>query len=374
MNKLFLIAALLLGSVVCAEGQATIQQTTASQNWYWNTTQPATLGTPQNSPILNLGSRYWSGADSGDTYAIQNICGTATNPSCLLTITHNGSSGVPVGIQSPAFIGSGTNPLISLSEGASPASLPATSVSLFPASTITTSYALGLPASYPTAAGPILVAGGASGSPLTAGLIFGSLSNPSGMEMQTASGTLTSGNLSSWNSSGDLVDSGVHGSGGFLQSSNTVRVTGTNFSVSNTTTLTAITGLAWTLPATAAAATYSFLCHLTWESGGATLAGLNLGLGISAAPTSIDATGDVTYASGATRSSTIRFVTNATTGAQSVVTSAAAAVTTTAYTVLLIGAIEGAPTGGSTFTIYAAPSTGTTTKIVITTGSFCQLF
>jgi hypothetical protein len=61
-------------------------------------------------------------------------------------------------------------------------------------------------------------------------------------------------------------------------------------------------------------------------------------------------------------------------GAQSVNQSGPAAASATAYDASLFGTIEGAPTAGSTFTIYAAPSTGSNTTIVITRGTFCQLY
>jgi hypothetical protein len=92
MRKLILTAALLLIAALHCTSQATIQQTTASQNWYWNTTAPATNAPlSQNSPLLNLGARYWNGSvDSADNYSIQNVCPNVSNPQCVLTISHTG--------------------------------------------------------------------------------------------------------------------------------------------------------------------------------------------------------------------------------------------------------------------------------------------
>jgi hypothetical protein len=99
---------------------------------------------------------------------------------------------------------------------------------------------------------------------------------------------------------------------------------------------------------------------------------LVLGINISAAPTQVTASAFIQSA--LTGTDTSAHISNATTGAQTVLTGAAAGATSTYYKFSIYGNIEAAPTAGSTFTITGATTSNTTTTINVPRGSACYLF
>jgi hypothetical protein len=136
-------------------------------------------------------------------------------------------------------------------------------------------------------------------------------------------------------------------------------------------TVTPSTVFSWTLPATAAAKNYTYTCDIMWESTGVTLVGPVFGVNISAAPTQLTAAGSVQNAlAGADVNG---YLSNTTTGSQTLVTSTAAGATTTNYWAKIWGTIEGAPTAGSNFIINAASTSGTTATLNVRRGSSCKL-
>lgn len=145
-------------------------------------------------------------------------------------------------------------------------------------------------------------------------------------------------------------------------------VSGADYTNSTTTPSTVFS---WTLPATSAAKTYRYSCDIMWESTNTTLVGPVFGVNISAAPTQLTASAQVSTAVAGTY--TTGYLSNATTGSQTLITSAAAAVTSTNYPAKIWGTIEGAPTAGSTFIINAASTSGTTATLNIRRGSACYL-
>jgi hypothetical protein len=148
----------------------------------------------------------------------------------------------------------------------------------------------------------------------------------------------------------------------------TQTVTGADYT--NTTT-TPSTVFSWTLPATAVAKNYRYTCDIMWESTAATLVGPVFGVNISAAPTQLTAAASVQNTlAGADVNG---YLSNTTTGSQTLVTSAAAGVTSTNYWAKIWGTIEGAAVAGSTFIINAASTSGTTASLNIRRGSGCYL-
>ena len=136
-------------------------------------------------------------------------------------------------------------------------------------------------------------------------------------------------------------------------------------------TVTPSTVFSWTLPATTAAKTYRFTCDILWESTAATLVGPVFGVNISAAPTQLTAAAAVQNTlAGADING---YLSNTTTGSQTLVTSSAAGVSSTNYWAKIWGTIEGAPVAGSTFIINAASTSGTTASLNIRRGSGCYL-
>jgi hypothetical protein len=136
-------------------------------------------------------------------------------------------------------------------------------------------------------------------------------------------------------------------------------------------TVTPSTVFSWTLPATAAARTYKYTCDIMWESTGVTLVGPVFGVNISSAPTQLTASASVQNAlAGADVNG---YLSNTTTGSQTLVTSGAAGVTSTNYWAKIWGTIEGAAAAGSTFIINAASTSGTTATLNIRRGSGCYL-
>jgi hypothetical protein len=145
-------------------------------------------------------------------------------------------------------------------------------------------------------------------------------------------------------------------------------VSGADYTNSTTTPSTVFS---WTLPATAAAKTYAYTCDILWESTNTTLVGPVFGVNISAAPTQLTAAASVQNTlAGADVNG---YLSNTTTGSQTVVTSAAAGVASTNYWAKIWGTIEGSPTAGATFIINAASTSATTATLNIRRGSRCEL-
>lgn len=145
-------------------------------------------------------------------------------------------------------------------------------------------------------------------------------------------------------------------------------VTGADYTNS---TVTPSTVFSWTLPATAAAKNYKYTCEIMWESTGVTLVGPVFGLNLSAAPTQL--TGAAAVQNALTGVDVNGYLSNTTTGSQTLVTSSAAGVTSTNYWARIWGTIEGSPTAGATFIINAASTSGTTATLNIRRGSACKL-
>jgi hypothetical protein len=161
---------------------------------------------------------------------------------------------------------------------------------------------------------------------------------------------------------------GPSGASGMVHASNTMAVTSADFSVSNTNTLTAITGLSKTLPAFAT--TYSGECDFIWESTGVTLTAIQFGVGLSASSAS------TTLSAGATGSTSVSPAivgytsTTNITGPQLVVTSGTPGGSSSPQSTHLWFTIENVPTAApTTLTFYAAPATASTTTILIKRGA-----
>lgn len=158
------------------------------------------------------------------------------------------------------------------------------------------------------------------------------------------------------------------GPSGIVQSAGTQIVSGADYTNS---TVTPSTVFSWTLPPTVSAKTYRYSCTGLWESTNTTLVGPVFGVSISAAPTQLTALASVQNTlAGADVNG---YLSNTTTGSQTVVTGGAAGVTSTNYWFTISGTIEGAPTAGSTFIINAASTSGTTATLNIRRGSSCHL-
>lgn len=68
---------------VTSTGDVTIQQST-----------PATSGANQSGNNLKIQGRYWTGSvDATDTWNVQDVLGTGSNPTSTLSLTHSGTSG-----------------------------------------------------------------------------------------------------------------------------------------------------------------------------------------------------------------------------------------------------------------------------------------
>lgn len=161
------------------------------------------------------------------------------------------------------------------------------------------------------------------------------------------------------------------GPSGIVHDGGTQIISGADYTNS---TVTPSTVFSWTLPPTAAAKNYRYLCSITWESTNTTLVGPVFGLNISAAPTQLTGTGYVKSAlNSITNAEAEGYISNTTTGSQTLVTGNAAGVTSTNYKAEIWGTIEGAPTAGSTFIINAASTSGTTATLNIRRGSSCVM-
>lgn len=134
-------------------------------------------------------------------------------------------------------------------------------------------------------------------------------------------------------------------------------------------TTTPSTLFTWTLPATPTARNYYYSCEIMWLSTTATAVGPVFGLNISAAPTQL--TGNAQVSTAVAGTYTTAYLSNTTTGSQTLITSAVAAVQNTNYPAKIWGTIEGAAAAGSTFTINAAATSAF--NLGIRRGSFCIL-
>jgi hypothetical protein len=223
------------------------------------------------------------------------------------------------------------------------------------------------------ATGATLIAGG-SNSNMT---IQGSASGSGGSVILKGTGTTATPVVSNIPTSATedihdfevngVVQSGI-GPTGIVGNPGIQTVTGADYT---NATVTPSTVFSFTLPHTDAAKTYKYSCDIMWESTAATLVGPVFGVNISAAPTQLTAAAAVQGA--LTGTDVNGYLSNTTTGSQTLVTSGAAAVTSTNYWAKIWGTIEGSPTAGATFIINAASTSGTTASLVIRRGSSCSL-
>lgn len=219
---------------------------------------------------------------------------------------------------------------------------------------------------------------GTTNFPFIYGLVTGATApstwSTSGTMFGLNSGSGFAGNFADYHLNGGSslysVDYQGIATGSILQASTgTQAITGADYTNSTTGQTTVFT---WTLPATAAAKTYHYECNMLWESTNTTLVGPVFAVNISAAPTQLTANAQVNTALAGTY--TTGYLSNATTGSQTLITSAAAGATTTNYPARIWGTIEGSPTAGATFTITAAATSSTTATLNIRRGSTCSLF
>lgn len=156
---------------------------------------------------------------------------------------------------------------------------------------------------------------------------------------------------------------------GYLYGTNKQYVT-TDFTDSTSTTLTAITGLSWTLP-TSRAAVFSFHCGLLFDQATAAVSD-SFGVGVTGtAPTNLSASGTVFTAAGVETTGTL--VGLASTTPTAVVTFTPSAITTV-WKAELDGTIE-QPSNATpgVFNIYVSTTTGGD-NIIVKRGSYCSLF
>jgi hypothetical protein len=90
------------GSLTLANGtNATTFNQTSAVSWTWANATAATGGANQLSPVLTIAGTYWTGAVSAvDSWTIQNVLGSGSNPTTSLTFAHSGS-GTAVSITVP---------------------------------------------------------------------------------------------------------------------------------------------------------------------------------------------------------------------------------------------------------------------------------
>ena len=209
-----------------------------------------------------------------------------------------------------------------------------------------------------------------TGSDPSSGIVKGTSAFYSGDEgtpptgMPAASDTIQPGSA---NSCMELFH-GTTDNGCLLSVSGTKVISGADYTNATTTPSTVFT---WSLPATGSARTYHYSCDILWESTAATLTGPVFSVNLSAAPTQLTANAWVETTAAGT--STTGYLSNTTTGSQTLITSAAAGVTTTNYPAKIWGTIEGAAIAGSTFTISAAALSNTTSTLNIRRGGGCEL-
>lgn len=160
-----------------------------------------------------------------------------------------------------------------------------------------------------------------------------------------------------------MSDFGPNGIPGLAQ---TCVISGADYTNSTTTPSTVCS---FTLPPTVAAKTYIYTCDFMWESTAATLTGPVMGLNLSAAPTQLTGEEQEWFAVAGTFAT--GYLSNTTTGSQTLLTGTAAGVTSTNYKMRINGTIEGAATAGSTFIINAAALSNTTSTLNIRRGGSC---
>lgn len=300
----------------------------------------ATSSQEQPSPIFQLSGNIWNGTvTTKDTVTSQITYSGATNPAVVWLLGHAGSTSTSFNLEGPSGMtlnispNAGTGPNIALGSG--------TNGIL----TITNS-----------GTGNTVVKGSATASDVV-GIFRSGNASPTG-------------DVAQFQSSGSAVEASV-GPSGIIQTAGTQIISAADYTNS---TVTPSTVFSWTLPPTAAAKTYRYACTITWESTNTTLVGPVFGLNISAAPTQLTGTGYVKSAlNSITNAEAEGYLSNATTGSQTLVTGNAAAITSTNYEAKIWGTIEGAPTAGSTFIINAASTSGTTATLNIRRGSSCIL-
>lgn len=73
-------------------------------NWQWGNTAAATSGANVPAPNFTLIGNYWNGsATAQDIWRITPTLGTGANPASSLVITHSGSTGTSIGLESQNF-------------------------------------------------------------------------------------------------------------------------------------------------------------------------------------------------------------------------------------------------------------------------------
>ena len=321
---------------------------------YANETIPTfdSTGTGLTSPAGNAAFTFPNAATSGFSLsgtAPSSSSGAGTNAMPLFT-----ANGVPGGATSStgtAAGGVGSSPII-----------------------------LGGAGGNATGSGTTSTIGGAGGGiSLTAGAGgTGNLGNDSGGNGGNI--TLTPGAGGSAHGTGNSGFAGIVQANGLIQSSNTAKVLGGDYTNSTGTAGTIVgsigIGLTWTLPPSSY---WSFNCNFAYNSnitGTGSLPKLALSTLSSVAPISEMATGEIwtnvvtttTLVSTATVTSTSTSV--------AVLTGSLPANSAIGYVARLYGTIETNSSTASTFSIQAVGSggTGTTNTIKVLRGSYCELF
>lgn len=154
---------------------------------------------------------------------------------------------------------------------------------------------------------------------------------------------------------------------GFLRSGNTVRVA-SNFTTINNTSLQTITGLSWTFPATGTMV-FSFHCHGSYSIATGAVA---VGFGIqaaTAAPTNIEATGEMYTAAAVATQATLATLAS-TTATQIVAGTPGSTGVNNAFD--LYGTIENPASTANTYNIMVSTGTGADVVTVLR-GAFCTL-
>ena len=158
---------------------------------------------------------------------------------------------------------------------------------------------------------------------------------------------------------------------GFQGNGGTRKLVGADYSNSTTTPSTVVS---WTLPAMPSTGllSYGYRCDFIWENTTGTTGSLVLGVNISSAPTQITAGGKIENAlSGAEATG---YISNATTGNQTVITGSNPGVVNTPYYATIFGTIESAATTGGTFAITGKSSTATQNIVIKRGMSTCDMW
>jgi hypothetical protein len=357
-----------LSSVTGASAQATGTETAAGHNYTFAGVETANLTYP---------------------FVIQNTSSSGGTSGALL-VNAAGSGANQAGLTVNSVSNSGTNPVFQVYEGGSVSNgvFTASGNTLFsvagngnvnvPIGSLTVlggSITTGAGSQIGSYSGSFTVTTGATNTQVilqafsgTSGLVLAKSAAAGGVAFQARGLGSQTGDLFQLATSTPTVNGGNGPTGlPFNTVANQV-ISGADYTNSTTTPSTVFS---WTLPATGAAKNYIYTCKIMWESTNTTLVGPVFGVNISAAPTQLTANGVVQSA--LTGTDTTGYLSNTTTGSQTLVTSSAAGVTSTNYWADIWGTIEASPTAGATFIINAASTSATTATLNIRRGSSCQL-